>query len=356
MTTSATANSKSRALKLHETSIVVDGLQINRWSRQVLEELARGGVTGVNATAAVWGGPVDTLREIGDWYRLVRDNADLALLAESSDDIRRAKAENRIAVLLGFQNTSPFGDDYRLVEIFARLGVRIAQLTYNIQNLVGGSCYEPIDSGLTRFGRTIVAEMNRVGMLVDLSHVGNITSRNAIDASANPVAITHSNPTWFVDNPRNKPDSVIRALVERGGVFGCCLYPNVIGGSTRTRQSFCEMVVRLVEQHGPEHIAIGSDCTRGWDDGYVSWLRNGRWQPLDTSAVPEWPTWPSWFRGPEDFPTLTEGLLDAGLEEASLAGVLGENWLRLFDEVFIDHLSAGDLIPTSSEPGDREVS
>ena len=318
---------------LHDDATVVDGLQISKWDRDTLEELRTGGVTGVNATCAVWEGPEETMRAVGEWYQLAARHDDLMVLAESADDIRKAKTEGRVAVLLGFQNTSPFGDDYRLVEVFSRLGVRIAQLTYNNQNTVGGSCYEPHDSGLTRFGRNVVAEMNRVGMLVDLSHVGNRTSMDAVEASSAPIAITHSNPTWFVENPRNKPDEVIRAVTERGGVLGCCLYPIVLGGEGTTLDQFCQMVARLVDELGSQHVALGSDCTRNWGQDYVGWLRNGRWRaPHAEPAI--WPEWPQWFGGPEDFPRLTDGLVATGLDEETIRGVLGENWLRLFDDVF----------------------
>lgn len=212
--------------------------------------------------------------------------------------------------------------------------MRIAQLTYNIQNLVGGACYEPVDSGLTRFGRTIVAEMNRVGMLVDLSHVGNRTSLEAIDASAQPVAVTHSNPTWFVDSPRNKPDEVIKALVGRGGVIGACLYPNVIGGAGASLTEFCQMVADLCETFGVQHVGLGSDCTRDWGDDYVAYLRDGRWRPPDLGAPPTWPTWPTWFQGPADLPRVTDGLVEVGLSEAEILQILGGNWLDLFDRVF----------------------
>ncbi|MGN6330850.1 MAG: dipeptidase [Motilibacteraceae bacterium] len=314
---------------------VVDGLQISNWDRTTLEELRKGGVDGVNATCAVWEGPEETLRAVGRWLRLAGENPDLVLLAGSVDDVHEAARSGRVAVFLGFQNTSPFGDDYTLVEVFHRLGVRIAQLTYNIQNLVGGACYDPEDSGLTRFGRHVVAEMNRVGMLVDLSHVGNRTSRDAIEASATPVAITHANPTWFHDTPRNKPDDLIRALAARGGVIGCSLYPNVLGGPSTTREQFCRMVCTLIEQIGIEHVAIGTDCTRNWGEDFVGWLRNGRWQPPEANpVVPQWPTWPAWFTGPQDFPQLAEGLGQVGLSDADVAAVLGGNWLRLFAQVF----------------------
>ncbi|CAN5361705.1 dipeptidase [soil metagenome] len=316
----------------HSKLLIVDGLQINNWDRKVLQEVHEGGVTALNATCAVWGGPAETLREVAGWYELAGANSDLVVLAENPEHIRQAKRDGRIAVLLGFQNTSPFGDDYRMVEVFHRLGVRIAQLTYNIQNLVGGACYDENDSGLTTFGKIVIAEMNRVGMLVDLSHTGNRTCLDAIAASATPVSITHSNPTWFVDTPRNKPNEVIEALAARGGVIGCCLYPNVMGGEHTTRDEFCAMVARLVDQIGPDHVAIGSDCTCNWDDKFVAWLRNGRWRPAHSSPTPTWPAWPTWFSGPAAFPTLTEGLLATGLDDDTVIKILGENWMRLFAE------------------------
>lgn len=320
-------------MTLHERITVVDGLQINNWSRPILEELRTGGVSAVNATCAVWENAADTLRSIGQWLELVNRNPDLVFLANSGKDIDTAKEQNRIAVFLGFQNASPFEDDYRYVEVFHRLGVRIAQLTYNNQNLVGGGCFESQDPGLSRYGRMIVEEMNRVGMLIDLSHVGYRTSLDAIEASRVPLAITHSNPLWFFNSPRNKPDEVIRALVDRDGVIGCCLYPTVSGGEHVTVEDFCAMVSRMVDEYGPSHIGIGSDCTRGWDQEFVGWLRHGRWHPTDPLNTPTWPLWPNWFNGPLDFPRLTDGLVTAGLNDETVSAVLGGNWARLFTEV-----------------------
>lgn len=317
---------------LHRDAVVVDGLQINNWSREVLQELRAGGVTAANATVTVWEGAEESLRAVGGWNQFARRNADLMILARTTEDIRRAKTEGKVAILLGTQNTSIYGDDYRLVEVFAQLGVKIVQLTYNNQNTVGGSCYEPRDSGLTRFGANIVREMNESGVLIDLSHVGNRTSLDAVEASEQPVAITHSNPTWFVDTPRNKPDEVIDAVTARGGIIGCCLYPNVIGGAEATLEGFCEMVRRLADQVGPDRVALGSDCTRNWGDDYVEWLRSGRWRPPGEQSATR-PAWPHWFAGPEDFPRLTDGILAAGFTETETLGILGENWLRLFDEV-----------------------
>ena len=312
-------------------NLVFDGLQISNWDRNTLEEVRRGGVHGINATCAVWEGTLETIRNIGDWLVLQNDSPDLARLVTSASEIREAAADGVVGVVLGFQNTSPFEQDYSTVEIFHKLGVRIAQLTYNIQNYVGGSCYDPDDSGLTRFGGRIVEEMNRVGMLVDLSHVGNRTSLDAIHHSIKPVSITHANPLWFSDTPRNKPDEVMQAVVDGGGVVGACLYPNVIGGAETTREAFCDMVIRLVDQLGPDHVAIGSDSARNWDSSYVTFLRDGRWKPKQNV---QWPEWSAWFQSPEDFPALANALSDRGLPDEVLTKVLGENWLTLFETVF----------------------
>lgn len=311
--------------------MVFDGLQISNWDRPTLEEARSGGVVGIHATCAVWEGTLETTRNISDWYRLERDNSDLVSLVTSSADIVEASRAGKLAVMLGFQNSSPFEQDYALVEVFHRLGVRVAQLTYNIQNHLGGSCYEPQDSGLTRFGHRIVEEMNRVGMLVDLSHVGDKTSLDAVNTSSAPVAITHANPRWFADTPRNKSDELINAVTKRGGVVGVCFYPNVIGGKDASLKSMCEMVVRLVDQVGSDHVAIGSDAARNWAPSYVEHLRDGRWKPREPA---EWPQWPDWFSSSADFPRVFDGLSAAGLSDADLTKIASGNWMRLFDQVF----------------------
>lgn len=311
---------------------VVDGLQINDWSREILLECRAGGIDAVNATCAVWEGADETRGQVAALRGIVEANADLALIASDTGDIARARTEGRTAILPGFQNASPFERDAHLVDAFHADGVRIAQLTYNRRNEVGGSCYDAVDEGLTAFGVEVIGRMNAVGMLVDLSHVGDRTCREAVDASARPVAITHANPRSFVDVPRNKPDDVIGAVTARGGVIGVCLYP-AVAGVDPTPERFCAMVADLAERVGVEHVAIGTDCTRGWGDDYLLYLRSARRVPAPGEEVPRWPEWPDWFRGPADMPALRAGLEAAGFDAASADRVMGGNWLRLLDAV-----------------------
>jgi microsomal dipeptidase-like Zn-dependent dipeptidase len=140
-----------------------------------------------------------------------------------------------------------------------------------------------------------------------------------------------------MDTPRNKSDELIKAVTDRGGVIGVCFYPNVIGGKDATLRSFCEMVVKLVDQVGSEQVAIGSDSARNWPSTYVEHLRDGRWKPREPA---QWPQWPEWFSSPKDFPRVFEGLSDAGLSDESIKNIAGENWLRLFEKVFTPDLNS----------------
>src|SRR5690349_12151093 len=210
---------------LHDRLTAIDGLQYSNWDRALFEELKAGGLSAVHATLAYWEDTRATLRLIGDWHRRFERHGDLILQGRSADDVVAAKASGRIAIFFGFQNCSPIEEDLGLVQIFHELGVRFMQLTYNNQSVLGGGCYEKEDSGLTRFGREVIAEMNRVGMVVDLSHSGERTTLEAIAASTRPVVISHANPTFLHENVRNKSGRVLRALAESGGMLGFSLYP-----------------------------------------------------------------------------------------------------------------------------------
>lgn len=311
-------------------SLVIDGLQINDWSREILLECRAGGIDAVNATCAVWEGAAATRDQVEALRALCTENADIATLVGSTAEIVAAAADGRVGILPGFQNASPFEDRIDLVADFHARGVRVAQLTYNARNLVGGACYDTVDEGLTAFGADLIREMHRVGMLVDLSHVGDRTCREAVEASPGPVAITHANPRSYKDVPRNKPDDVIRAVVDRGGVIGVCLYPAVAHAD---RVGFAAMIAQLVDDVGAAHVAFGTDCTRGWGRDYLLYLRAGRRVPEPGEELPEWPAWPAWFTGPADVPVLLDLLGEVGITGADADAVLGGNWLRLLGEV-----------------------
>lgn len=314
--------------------MIVDGLEINNWSRSVIEEVRSGGVDIVHATVGVWEDTAASFTRIGAMRHLVRHNADIVRIVTTAAEMDQAAADGVLGLLLGFQNSTMVGDDPELVGIFSDVGIKCIQLTYNIANHVGSSCYEPNDGGLTLAGHRIVRACNDHGVLVDISHVGNRTGLDAIHASAAPVAITHGNPLWFHAADRNKPDEVIDAVAERGGLIGVTLYPLFIGGAEITRARYCGMIARLVEQVGIDHVGVGTDAVLGWGPDALGWMRSGRWnRPTGPQDIPAFPPWPHWFRGPADFPSLAEGLEESGFTGEERAKILGGNWRRLFGQV-----------------------
>ena len=203
---------ESSASHLHQNCIVIDGLVISNWSRDVFEQMHRGGLTAANCTCSIWEGFNDTMANIARWKKDLAENADILTQVHTAADISRAKEEGKVGIILGWQNTFAIEQNLDHLRLFRDLGVRVIQLTYNTQNLVGSGCWESRDSGLSDYGRDMIDLMNELGVLVDLSHVGDTTSNDAITHSKKPVAYTHCFPNALLDHPRNKSDEMLKKL------------------------------------------------------------------------------------------------------------------------------------------------
>jgi microsomal dipeptidase-like Zn-dependent dipeptidase len=278
----------------------------------------------------------DTVRNLVEWNWRFRDHADLILLGRSADDIAAAKASGRTAIFLGLQNPLPIEDDLGLVEILHELGIRFMQLTYNNQSLLGSGWMEALDGGITRMGREVIAEMNRLGIAIDMSHSGERTTLEAIELSTRPVAITHANPSWWRETGRNKSAMVLKALAKTGGMLGLSLYPHHLRqGSATPLHEFCAMAVEVATIVGVDNLGIGSDLCQGQPDNVVQWMREGRWTRSDPrSAKVAFPAQPDWFRDNRDFVDLAGGLNAAGFSDSDIAKVLGENWQNFMRKAF----------------------
>lgn len=306
----------------------IDGLQYCNWSREIFREMRQGGLTAVHATVGYHEGFRETVRHLVDWRTRFRDNEDLILLARDNGDIERARATNRTAIFLGLQNPMPIEDDIGLIEMLFDLGIRFMQLTYNNQSLLGCGWMEKEDSGVTRMGREAIAEMNRLGMIIDLSHAGERTALETISLSQRPVVISHANPRWLCDSNRNVSRTVLQALRQQEGLLGLSLYPlHLPNGSDTTLRQFGEMAAEAARIMGAEHLGIGSDLCQGQPDSVVRWMREGRWT-RQAQAAASFPPQPSWFGSNLDFPKVSEGLRSAGFGEAETSFVLGAAWHR----------------------------
>ena len=313
---------------------LIDGLQFCRWSRTVFEEMHAAGITAVHATVAYHETFRKTVEHLIDWNWRFRDHADLIVRGRTAADIDLARDSGRTAIFFGLQNPLPIEDDLGLVEVLHALGIRFLQLTYNNQSLLGSGWQEPHDGGLTRMGRAVVGEMNRVGMAIDLSHAGERTVLDAIAASTRPVTISHANPDWWKPTGRNVSRKVVAALAESGGMLGLSLYPHHLkDGSETTLDSFCAMAAEVAGLIGVERLGIGSDLCQDQPDSVVRWMREGRWMRPDPAPV-VFPAQPSWFRDSRDFPNLATGLVRAGFSEVEAGAILGGNWYRFMETAF----------------------
>ena len=214
------------------------------------------------------------------------------------------------------------------------------QLSYNNQSLLATGCYEANDPGITRMGRQVIKEMNRVGLVVDMSHSAERSTLEAIEISQRPIAITHANPSFWESALRNKSDTVLKALGQSGGMLGFSMYPHHLKGKGDcTLQSFCEMIAKTADLMGVDHIALGSDLCQNQPDSVVEWMRVGRWtKEIDygegSKSAPGFPDMPSWFGGNKDFGNVATGLADVGFSPADTAKIMGGNWYRFFAENF----------------------
>lgn len=299
-----------------------------------------GGANAVHVTICYHENFRETVNNINQWSQRFQRFSDLIMPGFSAEDVLQAQANDRTAIFFGFQNCSPIEDDILLVETCHRLGARFMQLSYNNQSFLATGCYEQDDPGITRMGRQVIKEMNRVGLVVDMSHSAERSTLESIEISHRPIAITHANPSFWHPALRNKSNDVLKALAQSGGMIGLSLYPHHLAdGSDCTLESFCDMVARTADMMGIDHIGIGSDLCQDQPDSVVEWMRNGRWS-LQTdfgegsATSPGFPPQPEWFRDNRDFPKIQQGLKDYGFSEEHIDKLMGLNWLKFFKESF----------------------
>ena len=323
-----------------DTHYRIDALQYANWSEKIFRQMREGGVDAVHVTIAYHENFRETVANIEQWNSLFERFAELIFQGKTGADVRLARESGRTAIFYGFQNPSPMEDDIRLVEILHTLGARFMQLTYNNQSLLGSGCYETNDTGITRMGKEVIEEMNRVGLVVDMSHSAERSTLEAMEISSRPIVITHANPGFWEPALRNKSQAVLQGLAQTGGMLGFSLYPHHLKDKGDcSLESFCEMIARTAEIMGVDHIGLGSDLCQDQPDSVVEWMRAGRWtKKIDygegSANNAGFPPMPGWFKDNRDFNNIEQGLLNVGFNAEDTATVMGNNWLQFFDHNF----------------------
>ena len=314
----------------------VDNLQYCNWSREIFEINHEAKLDAVHATICYHEDFDELQKNIQQWQLYFQKNNDLLLHGKTSQDIEIAHQQNKTAIFFGLQNCSPIEDNIDYVEALKKQGVLFMQLTYNNQSLLATGCYEKKDSGITRMGKEVIKEMNRVKMIIDMSHSAELSTLEAIDISAKPIVISHANPLFWHQGLRNKSDTVLKALNDSEGMIGFSLYPHHLKGTSNcTLESFCEMIAKTTEKISVNQIGIGSDLCIGHPDSIVEWMRNGTWTKTKdfgegNADNPGFPPQPSWFKDARGFDNLEKGLKIVGFNENEINGILGNNWYNFY--------------------------
>ena len=320
--------------------LIVDALQYSNWSEEIFCQMNQAGVAAVHVTISYHENFKEAVKNIIAWNGRFERFPNLIVHGCTHDDVRHAHDEGRTAIVFGFQNCSPIENDIGLVEICYQLGVRFMQLSYNNQSLLATGCYEQEDAGITRMGQQVIREMNRVGMVVDMSHSAQRSTLEAIEISERPIAITHANPSFWHPALRNKSDDVLRVLAESGGMLGLSLYPHHLKrGSDCTLEDFCTMAARTAELMGVARIGFGSDLCQDQPDSVVEWMRNGTWtREKDfgegSASFAGFPEQPNWFKDNRDFKNILNCLRKTGFSEIEVERIAGLNWLDFFERSF----------------------
>lgn len=326
--------------ELHSRSIVIDGVSPLLQHSQYLAHYIKGGVTAVCPTIAVHEHANVALARMGEWHKLARDRKDV-IVVRTTEDIRRAKDSGAIGIIPHFQNIGPIEGNLDLIDGFAAAGVKMIQIAYNERGLAGDGCEEPSDAGLSRFGSALIERLEAARVVVDCSHTGARTTREAVRKATRPLVISHANALALKASPRNIDDDIIKSIADKGGLIGAVAFPPFISSTVPpTIDEFVAQVNHLVNVGGEDHVGLGLDYYDGnhpfsTDEEAMAIYRreteSGRW----SSAYPA-PPWkfPAEISIPDTLPELTVALSRHGMSDARIEKILGQNWMRVFREIW----------------------
>ncbi|KAL5335708.1 hypothetical protein BJX70DRAFT_390526 [Aspergillus crustosus] len=316
---------ESQALDIYKSAIHFDGLNIANYSREIFSAWHEGGITGVSCTCGIWEGFRESIRNVVQWKKWFEEHSDLITQAHSVRDIRAAKAAGKTAVLLSWQNTAGIEDQIDYLRVFRDLGLRRIGYT------------ELRDSGLTGFGRQVVDEMAKLGIVCDLSHVGPVITRDVIEYAPadNPPCFSHVPPGGLKDHPRNKSDELIRLLGSKGGFVGLSQFgPHMEKGNESTIDDYVTALDYVIGLIGEDLVGVGSDAS----EGHARPSEFMAWRNLDKGYARRLTPWGSQtvvkpLGKLKDRAELAKAMARAGWEETKIVKVLGENWLKYLEKI-----------------------
>jgi len=343
---------EAHAKALHDDLIVIDMLTESSFPDGLFEDMLAGGLTcgsftiGTGGLDHFMGDTVPLLREWWSWEATLRDLAiwqgifseqrDKLVHVRSVDDIRRAKAEGKAGILLNTQNSICIGTDLDNIDSLYNLGQRVMQLTYNLQNFIGSGQLEDPSKNLSKLGINAIGRMNEIGMLVDTGHTGDGTIKHAVEVSEKPISCSHAGLAALSksENPRVVRDSALRAIADKGGVFGMSAIPGMLTGDLRcTVNDYIDHMEHAIKVMGIDGVGLGTDFIAGVELSQIATSPDWQGQQVPTS-LEVWPVCAG-HDGLENhamFGNVTRGLVARGYADEDIRKLMGGNWLRLLSD------------------------
>jgi len=338
-----TREEEDRAVRIHKEAIVVDGLATPIRTKGQFDRMLQGGVDACNWTIIDLDYDLrQTVREISAWYSLFREHHNKITSVTSVEDIMEAKKQNKLGIIFGFQDPTPIILDISVIEALYKLGMRVMGLTYNEKNAIGDGAGEQTDCGLSRFGESVVSEMNRLGILVDLSHSGRKTTTEAAEISKDPVVFTHANARALCKSARNKSDEELALIADKGGVIGAAAWGPMLWsreGQRPTIDDYLNQIDYMVKLVGVDHVGIGLDIEEMFYTGEKGTEDSARFRAkYAPHIIPPWDTDENRYAKDlcsyVQFSNITKGLVGRGYSDQDVKKILGENFLRVLRKVW----------------------
>ena len=314
--------------------------------KRVIDDAIASGTIAINTTLGYVAGPMEpfefSVAEIGVWDWRIRQHKDRLLKVLAAADILRARDEGKLGIIYGFQNSAMMGDKAERADLFADLGVRVVQLTYNPANQVGDGSMAPQNRGLTPFGRQLVERLNSNRVMVDLSHSGERTCLEAARLSKQPISINHTGCRALTDLPRNKTDEELRLVASRGGFVGIYFMPFLNPRSVATAEDVVRHIDHAVNVCGEDHVGIGTDGGTTMIDDMAAYRAHIRKEIANRKAAgigaagenPDTLPFVEELQGPEQFRKLASLLHARGYKEGRIEKIMGLNFLRYAREIW----------------------
>lgn len=347
-----TPEQEERAGQVHERAFVIDMLAESSFPDGLFEDMKQGGLTCGSFTIGApglhhfvngsipqhndWWSYDVTVRDLSYWNGIFNDPDNGVVQVRTSADIHRAKSEEKSGIILNVQNSICVGTDADNLDFFYNLGLRVIQITYNLQNFMGSGCLEDPKKNLSQFGIQAIGRMNELGILVDTGHTGDGTLKHAIDVSEKPISCSHAGlaAKSGPGNPRVQSDSALKKLADNGGVFGLAAIPGILTGEPRcTINDYIDHLEYAINTMGMNHVGIGSDFIAGVTLEQIASVPDWKGKQVPTS-LEVWPVCAghTGFENHSMYMNLTRGLVARNYSDENINKLMGGNWLRLLTE------------------------